>query len=272
VARPTAPIGPLATVDSDRERNGRWPLKASIVGGVIVGVIAGLIGLPISPIIGICVAVVIGVFFAITLRRVTPGAPERVIGGVAVEPGVLSRVETVIDRLCASFGVAAPRISVLDDRVLNAAIVGPVGSPVVVVTTGLIKDLSVVELEGVLAHLLAHERLNAVERGSVGAGIALLLGPLGRRPGIAHGLTGKGRLFRADEIAAITIRYPVGLASALAKMSAGPLPVPESFFAGPSFDATRWLFVDPSIARRSRAEEIGDVDATSVRQAALDEW
>jgi len=43
-------------------------------------------------------------------------------------------------------------------------------------------------------------------------------------------------------------------------------------FSSAVYDATRWLFVDPSIARRSAEEEIGDVDATAVRQAALAEW
>jgi hypothetical protein len=33
----------------------------------------------------------------------------------------------------------------------------------------------------------------------------------------------------------------------------------------------RWLFIDPSIARRATSDEQGDNDATAVRRRALEE-
>ena len=52
----------------------------------------------------------------------------------------------------------------------------------------------------------------------------------------------------------------------------GPLPTDSSLFASSVYDTTRWLFIDPSIARRTVDELVGDVDATAVRRAALFEW
>ena len=182
------------------------------------------------------------------------------------------RVASLLDVLGATFGVAPSRLRVVTDPVANAAMVDGKDGPTIVLTTGLLSTLTLVELEGVLGHLLARQRLDAVRRGTVGAGLALLLGPIGRRPNVAHRLTGRGGLFRADEIAAVTVRYPVGLAGALATMINGPLPQSGSLFASPVYDTTRWLFVDPSIARRAADEMVGDVDATTVRMAALLEW
>jgi hypothetical protein len=84
-------------------------------------------------------------------------------------------------------------------------------------------------------------------------------------------MMGVGRLFRADEIAALTTRYPTGLAGALAKMEQGPLPEPSSFFASQAYKTVRWLFIDPSIARRASEDEIGDLDATATRRQLLEE-
>jgi len=164
-----------------------------------------------------------------------------------------------------------PGITILDDPVRNAGIYGNRMAPTIVVTTGLLSSLDLIELEGVLAHLLAHERLDAVQRGSAGAGLALLLGPVGQKASVAHRLTGRNRLWEADGIAVLTVRYPKGLAAALLKIENGPLPEANSFFASRYYASLRWLFIDPSILRRSDEEIIGDLDATSVRRRALNE-
>ena len=265
-------LGRSSLIDAERSANRRWPLLASSAVGLLIGLLAGLVGLPVSPIVALALFVIVGLVVSILLRRIAPAAPARTIGAAPVAVGELPRIETLLDGLAATFGVAVPAVALLDDPVINACIVGRPGTTTVVVTRGLLEALSVVEIEGVLAQLLALDRLDAVERGSMGAGLALLLGPLGRRPELSKRLTGSGRLFRADELAALTVRYPVGLAAALRAMEQGPLPGEGSLFASPIFNALRWLFIDPSVGRRSRDEAMGDVDATSVRRAALEEW
>jgi hypothetical protein len=79
-------------------------------------------------------------------------------------------------------------------------------------------------------------------------------------------------LFRADAVAAVAVRYPLGLRDGLNKMANASLPQAGSLFTSPRFDVLRWLFVDPSVARRSREDSFDDLDATSVRCSALEEW
>lgn len=243
-----------------------------MISGVAIGLVAFLIAVPADLVVAVVLAVLVGVGVGFVIVPAALAAVSRNLGGSPVELEDLPRVASLLDVLGATFGVAAASLRVIDDPVPNAAMLATKDGTTIVLTTGLLGTLTLVELEGVLGHLLARQRLEAVRRSTVGAGLTLLLGPIGRRQGVAHRLTGRGGLFRADEIAAVTVRYPVGLGSALGKMIDGPLPAEGSLFSSAVYDATRWLFVDPSIARRSAEEEIGDVDATAVRQAALAEW
>ena len=266
------PEGPLLGIDEERARNERWGIVAAVVIGVVIGPIAGLVALPLNVWAALAVGILTGVLAAIAVPRAAVFGAVRLVTGAPVELSSVPRVATLLEGLCATFGVAQPELSILPDPVRNAAIVARKGQTTLVLTTGLVTDLTLVEMEGVLAHLLARQRLAAVHRSTLGAGLAIILGPIGRRPGVAHRLTGRAGLFRADEIAAGTVRYPTGLAGALGSMVQGPLPGEGSIFSSSVYAATRWLFIDPSIGRRTPEEEQGDVDATSVRRAALEEW
>ena len=266
------PEGPLLELPADRARNQAWPQRASIVVGLVIGLLAFVLAVPADLIVALVLGVLVGVGAGLLTVPAALAAANRNLGGTAVEVDDVPRVASLLEVLGATFGVAPAGLRLIDDPVPNAAMVASKDGVTIVLTSGLLSSLTLVELEGVLGHLLARQRLDAVRRSSVGAGLALLLGPIGRRPGVAHNLTGNGGLFRADEIAAVTVRYPVGLAGALGKMVDGPLPAQGSIFSSSVYDTMRWIFVDPSIARRSAEEMVGDVDATSVRQAALSEW
>ena len=266
------PEGPLLDLPSDRARNQAWPTRAAVVVGVGIGFLAFLLAVPADLIVAIVLGVLVGIGAGLVVIPATLAAANRNLGGVAVELDEVPRVASLLDVLGATFGVAPASLRVIEDPVPNAAMVASKDGVNIVLTTGLLSSLTLIELEGVLGHLLARQRLDAVRRSSVGAGLALLLGPIGRRPAVAHRLIGEGGLFRADEIAAVTVRYPVGLADALGKMIDGPVPASGSLFSSSVYDSTRWLFVDPSIARRSSEEMLGDVDATTVRREALSEW
>ena len=266
------PEGPLLGLAEDRSRNQGWPVRAAIVVGVIIGVLAFLLALPADVVVAIIIGILVGVGVGLLVIPASLAAANRNLGGSLVDLDDLPRVSALLDVLGSTFGVAPASVRVIDDAVPNAAVVAAKYGVSLILTTGLLSSLSLVEIEGVLGHLLARQRLEAVRRSTIGAGLALLLGPIGRRSGVAHRLTGIGGLFRADEIAAVTVRYPVGLCDALAKMVDGPLPAGGSLFSSVVYETTRWLFVDPSIARRSVDEALGDIDATSVRRAALAEW
>ena len=85
---------------------------------------------------------------------------------------------------------------------------------------------------------------------------------------------GECREYRADVVGASAVRYPRGLLSALQLMMGGARRRPTgSFFAAPSrFGSTRWVWIDPSVGHRDDPAVPGDLDATSVRAAALSEW
>ena len=89
--------------------------------------------------------------------------------------------------------------------------------------------------------------------------------------GLVHRAVGRGREYRADEVAAATVRYPPGLRDALGTLEEGPGPSSDSVFTGRRWRATRWLWIDPMVGSRGDPVE-GELDATSVRRAALAEW
>ena len=56
-------------------------------------------------------------------------------------------------------------------------------------------------------------------------------------------------------------------------MMAAPAPAGGLACSPPArFGATRWVWIDPSVGHRDDPVVPGDLDATSVRAAALSEW
>ncbi len=160
---------------------------------------------------------------------------------------------TLVENLCITAGLPLPKIYILDEKQPNAFATGrnPENS-VVAFTTGLLEKLERVELEGVIAHELAHIKNRDILLGSVvvvlvaviaviarfyvntslfsrdnrgqGGGIILLLGILAS---IILPLVGtiirlaisRKREFLADASAVLLTRHPEGLARALEKIS-----------------------------------------------------
>jgi heat shock protein HtpX len=258
-------------VDAERAANQRWGTRAYALVSLGVGVLASLVAVAFSLAAAIAILLVIagGLFFV--LRRQAPAAVVRAIGASPLEQGQLPRVETLLEGLSVTVGVALPSLSILVDEIPNATSLSTREGPVLVLTTGLVNSLSVIELEGVLAHLLAHQRVGSNDRGTKAAGLALVAGRLGRSQQRAHGLCGRGRLLRADEVGVLGTRFPPGLAAALGRMEQSAHPVPGSFFASETYKTLRWLFIDPSIGLRALSDEVGNLDATGVRRRVLQE-
>ena len=85
----------------------------------------------------------------------------------------------------------------------------------------------------------------------------------------AHELAGISMAYRADVVAAAGIRYPQGLANALAKCAA-QVPASDSYFASDRFNATRWVWFN--VYADHASPMAGDLDDALVRSAALAEW
>jgi len=181
----------------------------------------------------------------------------------------LPQVYSIVRRLALQKNMPEPRIYAIDSAQPNAFATGR--SPkkaAVAVTTGILEVLSVDELEGVLAHELAHvsnrdilissiaamiaSALTMLARmafwfgggnnresplGAIGAILSLIVAPIAAM--LIRLAISRTREFQADETGAETTGRPMLLASALEKISAGTARIPMN--VNP---ATAQLFID----------------------------
>lgn len=181
-------------------------------------------------------------------------------GAVEADPSAYRELHRIVENLAITAGLPKPRVFIVDDPAPNAFATGrnPKHS-VVAVTTGLLERLDRSELEGVIAHELAHignRDILVMTVAVVLAGFIAMLADLflrvsfhggGNRDGRANaimmivGFVGillapiaaqliqlaisRRREFLADASGALLTRYPDGLASALAKISSYEAPM-----------------------------------------------
>jgi Zn-dependent protease with chaperone function len=239
----------------------------ALVPAVLIGV---LLGVAVNIILGIVAFLVVGAALMYGLWRAAPSMAMKRVGAVLAEEYEYPRLFNVTDGLCATFGLAMPELYVLEDDVPNACALGrDARRSDLVVTSGLLRRLDPIQLEGVIAHELAH-----VKRGDNGVScVGITLGTFLGGERMLLRCVGGNREYRADVVGASAVRYPRGLLEALEIMMAAPAPAEGSLFASPArFGATRWVWIDPFVGRRDEPLVPGDLDRTSVRVAALNEW
>ena len=185
-----------------------------------------------------------GLGVAVLLVGFAPGLGQRsalrAVGAAPADPARWPRYHNLVEGLAGAGGLRAPALYVAPSPAANAFAVGrSAAAASLVATSGLFDALNRVELEGVLAHELAHVQSGAARL----AALAVALPPL--RPLALP----PRRELDADEAAARLTRYPPGLASALAKLAAAPPP--------PGGPAVRPLWtVAPGGAQPTVAERI----------------
>jgi hypothetical protein len=239
--------------------------------GVIVVVVALIVlGFVVTPwLLG--AAVIYSLAFAFLGRRdlVRYIERDRTLGAsmlATFQPGGDAtqrlRLVTVLDRLAATFGVDNVSAFVIADQGYNAALVPDGTNYSLFVTTSVMEDFELIELEGVVAHCLARQRLGLIERESLASVVTL-------NDEARRALAGVGKTYRADEVAAASIRYPLGLAGALRKCARQHV-APDSFFSSPTYAQWRWVFFDQWSERT--ASDLSDLDDVELRARALEEW
>lgn len=244
----------------------RLPLTA-IVAVTALALLVGAVVAPWLPILGVVVAALGAWDLFRFLSRYERKSQE--LGATmlaAFSPGGTAadrqRLLIVLDRLAATFGVDGVNSIIVDDPCYNAALVPNGETYSLFVTNALVRDLPLIELEGVVAHCLARQRLGLLARES--AACTTSAGADARLS-----LAGAGQSYRADEVAAAAIRYPLGLAGALRKCAAQTV-APSSFFASPAYAQWRWVWFDLWTGRPPATFD--DLDDVTIRARALEEW
>ena len=192
--------------------------------GALLAILAGPVLIVAAGIVALVLAVVAYLYADRVVLRVSHARPA--------SPDEEPRYHNLVEGLCVSAGLSKPDLYVIDDDGPNSFATGRnPAHAAIVVTTGLLRKLSRMELEGVLAHELSHIRTNDIRVMSLGTalvGLPLMpAGPLATR--LLTALVGRARERDADLGGVRLTRYPPGLAAALEKVRRdGPPVLPAS--------------------------------------------
>ncbi len=205
---------------------------------LLVAVLAGVIGL-IGWALGGVRLLSLFVFAALLVAAGAYWTFDRVvlgmIGAREVPLGEAPLLHSTLERLAARAGILKPKLYLIPNGIPLAAATGRgVRSSAIAVSTGCVSACTPAELEGVLAHEIAHVRLREAQvqtAAAVAASVLLetsriggflqrallfLLGPIAAS--CVHLLLSPKREFAADRLAAQYCDSPHGLADALIRL------------------------------------------------------
>ena len=208
---------PYSPSNEERESNRRvvavdlWRRQAALLGAgagcFVLGVVLAIVLSPVQ--LALSAAGIVAVLFARWRVVSVMGALESPVsqmtaglkvGGTTTQ---MRRLGTIVDRLSATFGLSDVQARIVSDPLANATLLPDGDALALVVTTGLVEEFELIEVEGVIAHLMARARCSMLDR-TVAASLA------GGDIAAQRRLAGAGYCYRADEVAAAAIRYPLG--------------------------------------------------------------
>lgn len=208
--------------------------------------------------------IVIALGFAVVMNFGSYWFSDRIVLSMArarpVEPGSAPELEGMISRLAMNAGIPTPRLYVVDDPTPNAFATGrDPAHGVVAVNSGLMRLLNRDEIEGVVAHEIAHIKNRDILTSAVAATMAgavsslanmamwgAMLGGMGRDDDDGGGIGGllmmllapiaamiiqmavsRSREYVADADGARISGKPAALAAALANLERGVQQIPH---------------------------------------------
>ena len=120
-----------------------------------------LVGVPVfllsgkSFVIPLLIALVGSFLLILIMIRLAPGAVLRSFGSIPANEKQFPRLHNALEGICVNHGLDKPDVYVIDNPRGNAAAVADKRSQAVVLTTGAIDSLNLIEIEGLLAQLIA---------------------------------------------------------------------------------------------------------------------
>lgn len=127
------------------------------------------------------------------------------------------RISNTVESLCLQSGIDQPDLYVIDSPTSNLASLSTRSGPLLVATTGLLSSLSVMEMEGVVAHGLSKLRSGDTTSETLAMSVAPLITGFQRNKVREWGL-GEGGVLSYDIAGVGMTRYPPGLRSALERI------------------------------------------------------
>ncbi len=220
-------------------------VKTFVLMGALVALF-GVVGQLLGGAQGLTMALIFGMFFNFIMYFFSDRLVLRMYGAHVVTEAEAPELYRMVDRLRQRAGLPMPVVAVAPHEQPNAFATGR--SPkkaVVAVTTGILKYMPAEELEGVIAHELAHIKNRDMLIATVAAGIAgalsnlpyllffgggnddegghplaqialLLLAPLGAA--VIQMAVSRQREFEADRVGALILGRPMPLARALVRL------------------------------------------------------
>ena len=217
------------TLSNQQDARRLPPVLPAVGVGVLVTLVVFALGYWVLGIHAVWPAIVIGAAGAAGLWFGADATVLKQTGAVPADPELHSRLFNVADGLCVTAGVGEPGLFVIDDPALNAFAVGrDPRHGAMVVTSGLLESLDRMELEAVVAHLVALIKDDAMPASTMAAVV-----PFAPTPAALAA----GHHARADLAAVAVTRYPPGLIAALEKIDAGDAVVRRNVKGG----AHLWL-------------------------------
>jgi len=101
------------------------------------------------------VAVIGSLLLVFVMTRIAPGAVLKSLGSIPATEKQFPRLHNALDGICVNHGLDKPDVYVIESPNGNAAAVADKRSQAVILTTGAIDSLDLVEIEGLLAQLIA---------------------------------------------------------------------------------------------------------------------
>ena len=108
-----------------------------------------------SVFLSLVLALIGSLLLILIMIRIAPGAVLRSLSSIPATEKQFPRLHNALDEICVNHGLDKPDVYVIENPKGNAAAVADRRSQAVVITTGTIDSLDLIEIEGLLAQLIA---------------------------------------------------------------------------------------------------------------------